>query len=160
MITFESASDFEKVVALLLNKAGWEITMPPSNTRGYDIEAVKGSAVLAVQVKNLKTDIRVPQIEKFLDFLELPIAAKFTGGLFVTSSGYTMKAITYFEQINNDKVRLAIFNEGNLTWTSRNEEGNIIWRGVDGPVEPTPEITLPTLPKNLLILVYLPVKVV
>ncbi|MFN4875302.1 MAG: restriction endonuclease [Aphanizomenon sp.] len=107
MITFESASDFEKVVALLLNKAGWEITMPPSNTRGYDIEAVKGSAVLAVQVKNLKTDIRVPQIEKFLDFLELPIAAKFTGGLFVTSSGYTMKAI---RSINKDAYLFVLIN--------------------------------------------------
>ncbi|MDP5339571.1 MAG: AAA family ATPase [Nodularia sp. (in: cyanobacteria)] len=114
MVNFESASDFEKVVALLLTQAGWKITMPPANTRGYDIEAVKGSAVLAVQVKNLKATVRVPQIERFLDFLELPIAAKFTGGLFVTSSGYTMNAITYFKQVNNPKVVLAVVEEGKI----------------------------------------------
>jgi chromosome partitioning protein len=140
MVNFESASDFEKVVALLLTQAGWKITMPPANTRGYDIEAVKGSAVLAVQVKNYrpKATVRVPQIENFLDFLELPIAAKFTGGLFVTSSGYSAPALTYFEQINNDKIRLAIFKEGNLAWTSRDKEGNIIWQGEPTPPPPPP----------------------
>jgi chromosome partitioning protein len=133
MITFESASDFEKVVALLLNKAGWEITMPPTNTKGYDIEAVKSNAVLAVQVKNFKptVPVKVPQLEKFMDFLDLPIAAKFTGGLFVTSSRYSPNALTYFENINNNKIRLAVFKEGNLTWTSRDTDGNLIWIEVD-----------------------------
>ncbi|WP_016952416.1 AAA family ATPase [Anabaena sp. PCC 7108] len=144
MVTFESASDFEKVVALLLTQAGWKITMPPANTKGYDIEAVKGSEVLAVQVKNYKTSVKIPQLEKFIDFLELPIAAKFTKGLFVTSSVYSSQALTYFEQINNDKIRLAVFKEGNLTWTSRDKDGNLIWRGVDGPIEPPPEIIPPT----------------
>ncbi len=131
MVTFESASDFEKVVALLLTKAGWKVTMPPNNTKGYDIEAVKGNEVLAVQVKNYKTPVKIPQLEKFIDFLDLPIAARFTRGLFVTSSEYSPKAITYFEQANNDKIRLAVFKEGNLTWTSKDKEGNLIWIEVD-----------------------------
>jgi chromosome partitioning protein len=132
MVTFESASDFEKVVALLLTKAGWKVTMPPNNTKGYDIEAVKGSEVLAVQVKNYKVTVRIPQLEKFMDFLDLPIAARFTRGLFVTSSEYSPNAITYFDQAaNNHKFKLAVFKDGNLTWTSRDKEGNLIWIRVD-----------------------------
>ena len=143
MVTFESASDFEKVVALLLTtKLGWNVTMPPSNTKGYDIEAVEGNEVFAVQVKNLKVPVKVPQLEKFTDFLELPIAARFTKGLFVTSSGYTRQALTYFEQGNNDKIRLVLFKDGNLTWTSKDEEGNLIWIevGKEGnTIQPEPE---------------------
>lgn len=115
MVTFESASDFEKVVALLLTKLGWKVTMPPNNTKGYDIEAVKGSEVLAVQVKNYKTPVKVPQLEKFFEFLDLPIAARFTRGLFVTSSEYSPKAITYFQQGNNDKIQLVLFKDGKFT---------------------------------------------
>lgn len=54
MDTFESASDYEKVVALLLKQDGWQITMPPANTKGYDIEAAKGKIVIAVQVKTIE----------------------------------------------------------------------------------------------------------
>jgi chromosome partitioning protein len=141
MVTFESASDFEKVVALFLTKAGWNVTMPPSNTKGYDLEAVKGSEVLAVQVKNFQVPVRIPQLEKFTDFLELPIAARFTGGLFVTSSGFTRQAITYFEQVNNDKIRLALFKDEKLICTSKDEKGNLIWieLGKEEITQPEPE---------------------
>lgn len=114
MTGFESASDFEKVVAMLLQQQGWKVTMPPANTKGYDIEAVKGSTVVAVQVKNHKVPIRTPSLEQFFDFLDLPIAAKFTKGVFVSSSGYTRQALTYFEQTQSDKVRLAVIQDGKL----------------------------------------------
>jgi chromosome partitioning protein len=114
MVTFESASDFEKVVALLLEQGGWQVTMPPANTKGYDIEAVNGSAVVAVQVKNGKAPIKVPSLEKFFAFLDLPIAARFTGGVLVSSSGYSRQALTYFEQTKNNKVRLAEVKDGKL----------------------------------------------
>ncbi len=116
MTGFESASDFEKVVAMLLQQQGWKVTMPPANTKGYDIEAVKGSTAVAVQVKNLKSEVKVPQLEKFFNFLDLPIAANFTEGLFVTSSKYSRQALTYFEQAKNDKLRLAVIQDGNLTF--------------------------------------------
>lgn len=114
MTGFESASDFEKVVAMLLQQDGWKVIMPPANTKGYDIEAVKGSDVVAVQVKNHKVPIRTPSLEQFFDFLDLPIAAKFTKGVFVSSSGYTRQALTYFEQTQSDKVRLAVIQDGKL----------------------------------------------
>lgn len=114
MDTFESASDYEKVVALLLKQDGWQVTMPPANTKGYDIEAVKGNIIIAVQVKNFKATVKVPQLERFLNFLELPIATKFTGGILVSASGYSKQALTYFEQTKNNKMRLAEIKDGKL----------------------------------------------
>jgi chromosome partitioning protein len=114
MDTFESASDYEKVVALLLKQDGWQITMPPANTKGYDIEAAKGKIVIAVQVKNFKAPVKVPQLERFHSFLELPIATKFTAGILVSASGYSKQALTYFEQTKNNKMRLAEIKDGKL----------------------------------------------
>jgi chromosome partitioning protein len=114
MDIFESASDYEKVVALLLKQDGWQVTMPPANTKGYDIEAVKGNTVIAIQVKNFKAPVKVPQLEKFFSFLELPIATKFTGGILVSASGYSKQALTYFEQTKNNKMRLAEIKDGKL----------------------------------------------
>lgn len=88
--------------------------MPPANTRGYDIEAAKGNIIIAVQVKNIKAKVRVPQLEQFANFLELPIATKFTGGIYVSASGYSRQALTYFEQIKNNKMRLAEIKDGKL----------------------------------------------
>lgn len=114
MAAFENASDFERVVALLLEQDGWQVKMPPANTRGYDIVAIKGDRVAAVQVKNYKTTVRVPQIDRFLAFLDLPIALQFTEGLFVAASGYSRQALAYFEQTQNNKVRLAEIQNGKL----------------------------------------------
>lgn len=114
MAAFENASDFEKVVALLLEQDGWQVKMPPANTKGYDIVAVKGDRVAAVQVKNYKTTVKVPQIDRFLAFLDLPIALQFTEGLFVAASGYSRQALAYFEQTQNNKVRLAEIQNGKL----------------------------------------------
>jgi chromosome partitioning protein len=114
MATFENASDFEKVVALLLERDGWQVKMPPANTKGYDIAAVKNNIPIAVQVKNYRTPVKVPQLEKFFDFLDLPIAAKFAGGLFVSASGYSRQALTYFEQTQSSKVRLGEIHNGRL----------------------------------------------
>ncbi|MEO0407764.1 MAG: hypothetical protein AAF289_10465 [Cyanobacteria bacterium P01_A01_bin.135] len=36
--------DFEKVVAHYFEQQGYEVIMPPANTKGYDIELVKSLA--------------------------------------------------------------------------------------------------------------------
>ncbi|MBD2019811.1 restriction endonuclease [Leptolyngbya sp. FACHB-36] len=118
---FENSKDFEKVVALLLTKAGWTVKLPPANTKGYDIEASKGGEVVAIQVKNYKAPVRVPQLAQFLEFLDLPIAARFTRGFFITSSGFSQPALTYFAQEQHPKARLAVIKdkEGKVEWISR-----------------------------------------
>ena len=81
--------DFETVVAHYFEKQGYEVIMPPANTRGYDIELKKENDCIAVQVKNHRSKCNVAQIQKFQNFLELPLADKFNKGWFVSASGYS-----------------------------------------------------------------------
>ena len=73
-------SDFETVVALYFEKQGYSVVMPPANNKGYDIELKKGNDRIAVQVKNHRAKCNVAQIQKFQNFLELPLANKFNQG--------------------------------------------------------------------------------
>ncbi len=51
-LRFSNPDDFEKHIATLLKQQGYEVVMPPENTRGYDIELNKNGRRTAVQVKN------------------------------------------------------------------------------------------------------------
>jgi chromosome partitioning protein len=99
-------NDFEKFVALMFQQSGYEVIMPPSNTRGYDIELRKGDVCIAVQVKNQKAKCNVAQIQKFQDFLDLPIASKFTSGCFISASGFFKPALTHVETEKPKNLRL------------------------------------------------------
>ncbi|NJP10567.1 MAG: AAA family ATPase [Leptolyngbyaceae cyanobacterium RU_5_1] len=112
----EHLSDAEQSVATQLEKAGWQVTLPPPNTTGYDFEALKGRETIAVQVKNHRVPVKVPQIERFLNFFDLPVARRFTKGLLVSANGYTHNALTYFANADSPKVRLAVIKEGTVHW--------------------------------------------
>jgi chromosome partitioning protein len=110
--TFNNPTDFEKHVALLFKKEGYEVTMPPSPTKGYDIELQRGDECIAVQVKNHKAKCNVAYIQKFLDFLELPLAAKFTSGWFISASGFSKPALAYTEIELPSNLRLGTCSNG------------------------------------------------
>jgi len=82
----ENFQKFEKVVAESLENRGWHISFPPANTKGYDIEAVRGETRMAVQVKNWKKNVGTPQVKQLTDFLCIPMGKRFNCGLLVTSS--------------------------------------------------------------------------
>lgn len=115
-VSIEQLKDAKATVATQLAKAGWVITLPPPNTAGYDFEALKGKEVIAVQVKEHKTPVKVPQIERFLNFFDLPISRRFTRGLLVSSSGFTNNALTYFSAVNSSRVRLAVIKDDVVHW--------------------------------------------
>lgn len=102
-------SDFETVVALHFEKQGYEVIMPPANTKGYDIELKKSNDCIAVQVKNHKAKCNVAQIRKFQNFLELPLASRFNQGWFVSASGYSKPALTNVNAEQPDNLSLATF---------------------------------------------------
>ena len=64
-LTPTNPDDFEKLIAVLCEKNGYKATMPPANTKGYDIELNKDHECIAVQVKNHKAKCNVAQILKF-----------------------------------------------------------------------------------------------
>jgi len=116
MISVEQFRDAKTTVAKQLENAGWSITTPPPNTTGYDFEATKGKEVIAIQVKDHKTPVKVPQVERFLNFFDLPISRRFTRGLLVSTNGFTHNALTYFSNVNSQRVRLAVIKEGTVHW--------------------------------------------
>lgn len=106
----------EQTITNQLIKAGWTVMPPPPNTNGYDFEAVKGKELIAVQVKTHKVPVKVPHVERFLNFFDLPAARRFTRGLLVSSNGFTPNALTYFSNVNSQKVKLAVIKEGTVHW--------------------------------------------
>ncbi|MGK7897422.1 MAG: restriction endonuclease [Xenococcus sp. (in: cyanobacteria)] len=127
-IRIKNPSDFEKFVALFFKRQGYEITLPPANTKGYDIVLRKDGQCIAVQVKNHKAKCNVAQIQKFQNFLELPIASKFTQGWFISASGYSKPALTSINAEQPKNFRLGIFTA---------EQDRVFW-GYPGIVPPPP----------------------
>ena len=101
--------DFETVVALYFEHQGYKVIMPPMNTKGYDIELKKDDDCIAVQVKNHKAKCNVAQIQKFQNFLELPLANKFNSGWFISASGYSQPALTHVNTEKPENLSLATF---------------------------------------------------
>lgn len=116
MVGIDGLREAEEIVARQLEKAGWTVTLPPPNTTGYDFEAAKDQELIAVQVKSHKVAVKVPQIERFLNFFELPVSRRFTRGLLVSSNGFSRNSLTYFSNIKSNKVRLAVIKEGTVRW--------------------------------------------
>ena len=117
--------DFEKVVAYYFEQQGYEVTMPPANTKGYDIELNKDNDCIAVQVKNHKAKCNVAQIQKFQNFLELPLADKFNKGWFISASGYSKPAKTNIDAQKPDNLSLATFEGVNIVNWNYNKPKNL-----------------------------------
>ena len=117
-LAFNDPSDFEKVIALLFQSQGYKVTMPPANTKGYDIELYKNGECIAVQVKNHKAKCNTSQIQKFQSFLEQPVASKFTKGWFVSASGYSKPALTDIKASQPENFSLGIFipDNNSVSW--------------------------------------------
>lgn len=110
-------SDFEKVIAFYFKQQGYEVIMPPANTRGYDIELKKEGDCIAVQVKNHRARCNVAQIQKFQNFLELPLGNKFNRGWFISASGYSKPTLTHVNAEQPNNLSLATFQGTNqLDW--------------------------------------------
>jgi len=111
---------FEELVCILMRKAGWDAKIMPRNHKGHDIEARRGKEFVAVQVKDYRVPVKVPQVEKFLDYMESPEASKFTKGFLVTSSKYSPQSLAYYAQSSSSKTRLAVIAEGDIKWIGEN----------------------------------------
>ncbi len=133
-IRIKDPSDFEKFVAVSFKKQGYEIILPPANTKGYDIELRKDGECIAVQVKNHKAKCNVAQVTKFQNFLELPIASKFTKGWFISASGYSKPALTSIKAEKPENFGLGIFTA---------DKDQVFWAypGIVPPPPPPPTKT-------------------
>lgn len=111
--TFNNPDDFELHLKTLYQKMGYEVIRPQSLTnQGYDLELIKGHERIAVQIKNHKTRCNIGFIRQFQDFLELPIAERFTSGWFISASGYSKPALTHVESEKPTNLRLITYSGG------------------------------------------------
>ncbi|MBV5311559.1 AAA family ATPase [Chromatium okenii] len=108
--------DFEKLIALLCQQSGYTVTMPPANTKGYDIELKNGVQCIAVQVKNHKAKCSIAQVQKFQEYLDLPIAARFSSGWFICANGFSQSALTHVETERPNNLCLGTYHNGTVVW--------------------------------------------
>jgi chromosome partitioning protein len=116
-LRMENPYDFEKFVAIQCKAMGYEIVMPEANQKWYDIVLTKGREQIAVQVKNHKAKSNISQLQQFLSFLDLPAAASFTSGWFISASGFSKPALTNVETEKPDNLRLGISTETGILWS-------------------------------------------
>ncbi len=116
MPELENYKDFEQAVGEALEKEGWQISFPPENNQGFDIEAVKGDIRAAVQAKNYKRSVNFAQVQKLLDFLDLPMASRFNQAFLVSASGFSTPAVALADQCNDPRLQLGTLRKGALNW--------------------------------------------
>lgn len=115
-LTPSNPDDFEKLIALLCQQQGYEVVMPPPNNKGYDIELHRRNECIAVQVKCHKAKSSIAQIQKFQDYLRLPVAERFTAGWFISASGFSKPALTHVETECPTNFLLGSFQDGKIAW--------------------------------------------
>ena len=122
MAELENYEDFEQAVGKALEQDDWQVTFPPRNNQRFDIEAAKGSTLCAVQVKNYKRKVNVAQLQQFLDYLDLPMAHRFTHAFLISANGFSKPTVTMVEQRNDYRLRLGTLRNGKLAWLGEDKE--------------------------------------
>lgn len=112
----ERATETERLVLFLLRREGWAAKVTSSDIKDYNIELTKVGERSAVQVRNQRAKVHLGQIERFLDYLALPEAAKFSEGVFISTSGFTASVYAYLREEKITNLRLAILRDDQLIW--------------------------------------------
>ena len=111
--SFNNPDDFELHIRTLYQKMGYRVIRPESlNNKGYDLELITGNERIAVQIKNHRSRCNVGYIRQFQDYLELPIAERFTSGWFISASGYSKPALTHVESEKPPNIKLITYSGG------------------------------------------------
>ena len=132
---FENAYDFEKHIKLVLTYGeGWDITLAEKNTKGYDMTGLVDGKKTAIQVKNIKRKLYLPQIKKFEAFMDQPdIKSEFPKGIIISSSGFADTVYAYIESEGLNHIKLGTFKDGRIAWG----KDEVVIENVDLPVTRT-----------------------
>lgn len=135
-IVVERATETERMAIFLLRRSNWAASVAPKTQKNYDLEVQNQTETLAVQVRNQRAKVHLGQIEKFLDFLSNSDSEKFSGGLFISTSGFTNSVYTHLREEKYKHLRLAILRDNQLIWEPEtidrveSERGKTIYVGV------------------------------
>jgi chromosome partitioning protein len=105
---------YAEIVAKMLARYGYTVSLPPEGSRSHTLEVEKEGRRFAVLLKNHKAKCNLAQIEKFLDFIDAPGSERFSGGWFISASGFSKPAITHIESVQSKKLSLWIHIDNKL----------------------------------------------
>jgi len=102
--------DLERLLSVALQEIGFNITLtPPAKDGGKDIVAncIVGNetAVYYIEIKHWRSDSQ-PSNSHVSDFVEVNVRDNTTGGLFISSSGYTRKVYGRIGELMQQRVYL------------------------------------------------------
>jgi chromosome partitioning protein len=109
MTTIQIPADPEQyadLVSKMLTRYGFAVSLPPDGSRSHTLEIVRDGKRFAVLLKNHKAKCNVAQVEKFMDFLDVPGSERFQAGWFVSTSGFSKPALTHVETMQSKKLCL------------------------------------------------------
>lgn len=121
----EKPSEIERMALFLLRREGFSAQLASQTQKNYDLELYKPGERVAVQVRNHRAKVHLGQIEKFIDFLTHDDSQHFTGGIFISTSGFTPSVYSYLREDKTSNVRLAILREGRLIWNAEEFDSTI-----------------------------------
>ena len=98
----------------LLRREGFWGQFAAERQKDFELELFKPGERLAVQIRHHRAKAHLGQIEKFLDFLAQEGSEHFTGGLFVSTSGFTPSVYSYLREEKIQNLRLAILRDNRL----------------------------------------------
>jgi chromosome partitioning protein len=115
-IVIEKTTETERMAIFLLRRDEWSVKSVGSVQKNYSLELFKPVQRVAVQILNKRNKVYLGQIEKFLDFLSQPESQKFTGGYFISTSGFTPSVYSYLREEGITNIKLAILRGTKLIW--------------------------------------------
>lgn len=110
----EKPSAIERVVLSALRRESLAAQLTIQTQNDYDLEIYEPDGRTAVCVRDHSPKVHLGQIEKFLRFLRHSREHSFTGGLFVSTSGFTPSVYTYLREEKVSNLQLAILRGNKL----------------------------------------------
>ena len=112
----EKPSETERMALFLLRREKFSAQLAAQTQKNYDLDLYQPGERVAACVRNHRAKVHLGQIEKFLDFLAHADSEHFTGGLFISTSGFTPSVYTYLREEKITNLRLAILRGSELVW--------------------------------------------
>lgn len=106
----------------LLRREGFSAQLAAQTQKNYDVELFKPGERVAVQVRNHRAKVHLGQIEKFLDFLSQSDSRHFTGGMLISTSGFTPSVYSYLREEKITNLRLAILRDNRLIFDAEKHD--------------------------------------
>jgi chromosome partitioning protein len=115
-LDFSTPEDFRRFIGLCYQNAGYELILPPAETRGYDLELRKEGEIIAVQAANRRLPVNVAMVREFLDYLDTGEGKRFGMGWMISGSGFSPAAMALVESMRPEHLCLGTLKNGTLTW--------------------------------------------